>query len=121
MTKTEKRGRNLLLFVFALTIVADVFLTVVLGQGKRFDEMWRSLGRNCLTLGGIYVVWTGLSWAHWLMVAMIFFACFTAVWFLIARFQPQFVFLAVAFLTAGRILAFSKGITTFLTSQQNRK
>jgi hypothetical protein len=121
MTKAEKRGRNLLLFVFVLTIVADVFLTVVLGQGKRFDEMWRSLGRNCLTLGFIYVVWMGLSWARWLMVAMMFFTCFTAVSFLIARFQPRFVFLAAAFFTAGCSLAFSKGITAFMTFQQNRK
>lgn len=121
MTRTEKRGRALLQFVFVLTIVADVFLTVSLWRGKRFHEMWMSLERNCLTLALIYLVWLGVRWARWLMVAIMFFTVFMYASFLMARFQTQFVFPAAAFLTAACFLAFSKGITAFLTFQQNRK
>jgi hypothetical protein len=74
MTNQERNGRLFLRFMFALWIVAELILitTSVAKQGA--GEFVFGGVRLALTLGLMYAVMRGMSWARWVFVALLLVA-----------------------------------------------
>ena len=114
-----RRGRLLLLIAFAVTLLGDLLtiLVKVLRVGLT-PSSFGSVLRWFITAALFYAIWRGHRWARWLTVGLLGLGVLMIVPVLLRSMHPLVIVVALQFIIALALLAFSPSVAAFIDYQR---
>jgi hypothetical protein len=114
-----RRGRLLLLIAFAVTLLGDLLtiLVKILRVGLT-PSSFGSVLRWFITAALLYAIWRGHRWARWLTVGLLGLGLLMIVPVLLQSMHPLVIVVALQFIIALALLAFSPNVAAFINYQR---